>query len=68
MFFMCVRLFMLFIRESSFIVCTKERLFMFFKFTRPVYKKLNKLILYYFYAYIFDGNFAVGCGPGTNYP
>ena len=25
--------------------------------------KLNKLISYYFYTYIFDGNFALGCGP-----
>jgi len=25
-------------------------------------------MLYYFYTYIFDGNFAVDCGPGTDYP
>jgi hypothetical protein len=30
--------------------------------------KLNKLISYYFYTYIFDGNSAAGCGPGTDYP
>jgi hypothetical protein len=57
MLFMCVRLFMLFIRESMFIVFCKERLiylnrmmhelanvkfFMLFKFTCTVYKiKLN---------------------------
>jgi len=31
--FMCVRLFMLFIRESLFVIFTKERLFVLFKFT-----------------------------------
>ena len=30
--------------------------------------KLNILTLYYFYAYIFDGILALGCGPGTDYP
>jgi len=38
MFFMCIRLFMLFIRESFFIVFTKERLFMLFKFTCRGYR------------------------------
>jgi len=35
---MCVRLFMLFIMESMFLVFTKEILFMLFKFTCTVYK------------------------------
>ena len=35
---MCVRMFMLFIRESLFIVFTKESLFMLFKFTHILYK------------------------------
>jgi hypothetical protein len=35
---MCVRLFMLFIGESLFIVFTKEILFMLFKFAFAVYK------------------------------
>jgi len=30
-------------------------------------QKLNKLILYYFSTYIFDDNFALDCGPGTDY-
>jgi hypothetical protein len=38
MLFMCVRLFMSFIRESLFTVFTKERLFMLLKFTCTVYK------------------------------
>jgi len=38
MFFMCVRLFMFSIRESLFIVFTKERMFILFKFTCAVYK------------------------------
>jgi hypothetical protein len=80
MMFMYVRLFMLFIRESLFIVFTQERLCMLFMFVRliilfiteslfsfhkgkivyavPIYMygvlKLNKLMLYYFYTYIFD--------------
>jgi hypothetical protein len=29
-------------------------------------QKLNKFILYYFYTYIFDGNLAPDCGPGTD--
>jgi len=36
--FMCVRLFMLFVRGSLLIVFTKERLFMLFKFTHTLYK------------------------------
>jgi hypothetical protein len=46
-------MFMLCIRESLFIVFTKERLLMLFKFTYTAYKSLNKIILYYFYTYIF---------------
>jgi len=38
MLFLFVRLFRLFIRESFFIISTKERLFMLFKFTCTVYK------------------------------
>ena len=38
MLYMCVILFILFIRESLFIVFTKERLFMLFKFTCAKYK------------------------------
>ena len=38
MLFMCVRMFMPFIRESLFIVFTKERLFVLLKFTYRVYK------------------------------
>ena len=52
MLFMCVRLFMLLIRKSLFIVFTQERLLMVFKFTYTVQKV--KLLLYYFYTYIFD--------------
>jgi len=62
MLFMCVRLFMLLIRERLFIIFTKESFFMLFKFQYAVYK-----ILYYFYTYIFYGNFALGWGPGTDY-
>jgi len=39
--FMYIRLFMLFIRESLFLVLTKERLFMLFKFTCTVYIKVK---------------------------
>ena len=38
MLFMSVRLFMLSIRESLFVVLTKEILFVLFKFTCTVYK------------------------------
>jgi len=44
MLFMCVRLFMLFIRESLFRDCTKEKLFLFFKFTCTLYKIKKKLV------------------------
>ena len=53
MLFMCVKLFVLFIREPLFIVFTKEGLFRLYQFTCTVYK-INKLILYYCYTYIFD--------------
>jgi hypothetical protein len=42
MLFMCDRLFML---ETVFIVFTKERLFMLFRFTRPVCKGSDKKVL-----------------------
>jgi len=61
MLFMCVRLFMLFIKESLFIVITKEILFMLLKFTCTVYKSeinqfyiiftLTFLILYYIFLF-----------------
>jgi hypothetical protein len=38
---------------SSIVVFTKERLFMFFKIYIYSVGKLNKLIIYYFYIYIF---------------
>ena len=50
----------------SIIVFTKERLFMRFKFTCRVYKIWINFIL--FYTSIFYGNFALDCGPGTDYP
>jgi len=59
MLFMCVRLFMLFIRESFFIAFTKERLFMLFKFTCTVYKsQINKMyiiftLIFFILYYIF---------------
>ena len=46
MFFMCIRLFMLFIRESMFTVFTKERFFMIFKFTCRGYGSQINFILF----------------------
>jgi len=58
MLFICVTLFMLFIRESLSKVFTKERLFMLFKFTCTVYKSEINFILFlhlyfWFLCYIF---------------
>ena len=80
MVFMCFRLFMLFIRDSLFIVFTKEREFMLFKFTCTLYKsKINQfyiiftlifLILYYIFPVqmvVLIGNCTLCCGPGIRY-
>ena len=66
MLFLCVRLFMLFIREILFLVITKENFFLLFKFTPTVYKSEINFVL--FCTYIIDGNIALGCGSGVDYP
>jgi len=80
MLFMCVRLLMFFIREILFIVFTRQRLFMLFKFTCPVCKSYINYIyiiftpIFLILCYIFpvqivvlDGNCVVGCGPGMDW-
>jgi hypothetical protein len=66
MLFMRVRLLMIFMKESLFLVFTKRRWFMLVKL-HVQWINLNKLILYYFYSYIFYGNFGLLCGSGTDF-
>jgi hypothetical protein len=61
------KVFYAFIMESSIVVFTRERLFILFMCVR-LFMLFIRENLFVVFIVVLGGNFALDCGPGTDYP